>query len=100
MDDSYAPPETIEPLATSGELAPVSPIERLIPGMELKGRSPLLPPLAGNAARGTVTAGLAQYPIDPDYDGHFVSTNDPGCIETWSNFLADLAAGTLPVIDR
>ncbi|MBW2261145.1 MAG: hypothetical protein JRG91_04160, partial [Deltaproteobacteria bacterium] len=37
MDDSYAPPETIEPLATSGELAPVSPIERLIPGMELKG---------------------------------------------------------------
>jgi pimeloyl-ACP methyl ester carboxylesterase len=100
MDDTYAPPETIEPLATAGELDPVSPIERLIPGMELKGHDPLTPPVSGNASMGTVTAGLAQYPVDPDYDGHFVATNDPGCIDTWSRFLADLAAGTLPVIGR
>ncbi len=100
MDDSYAPPETIEPLATAGELDPVSPIERLVPGMELKGHAPLAAPVSGNANMGTITAGLAQYPVDPDYDGHFVSTNDPGCIETWSGFLADLAAGTMPVIDR
>lgn len=100
MDDSYSPPETIEPLATAGELDPVAPIERLVPGMELKGHTPLTAPVSGNAGMGTITAGLAQYPADPDYDGHFVSTNDPGCIETWSRFLADIAAGTLPVIQR
>jgi predicted esterase len=100
MDDSYAPPETIEPLATAGELDPVLPLERTVPGMELKGHVPLSPPVSGNASLGAVTAGLAQYPADPEYDGHFVAFHDPGCIETWSRFMADLAASTMPTIAR
>jgi len=100
MDDSYAPPETIECLATSGELWPVLPVEETVPGMELKDHTPLTPPVSGNAGMGTATQGLAQYPSNPDYDGHFVAFHDPGAIETWAGFLEDLSLSTLPAIDR
>jgi pimeloyl-ACP methyl ester carboxylesterase len=100
MDDSYSPAETIEPLATAGELDPVLPVEAEIPGMTLKGHSPLAPPVTGNAAMGTITTGLVQYPADPGYDGHFVAYHHEGLIETYATFLQQLSTGTAPTIDR
>lgn len=99
MDDSYAPPETIEALAASADLDPVQPIIETVPGLELKGRTPLDPPVSGNCGMELRTCGLVQYPIDAGHDGHFVAFHDEGCIEDWSTFIRALSTGSLPVID-
>ncbi len=99
MDDSYAPPETIEALAAGGYMPPVQPVIEYVDGLTLKGLDPLVPPVSGNCAMSLATCGLVQYPVDPDYDGHFVAFHDEGAIEVWSTFLQALVAGDLPIID-
>jgi hypothetical protein len=98
MDDSYAPPQTIECLAAAARLSPVEPVVELVPAMSLAGLEPLMPPVSGNCALGGATCGLTQYPADEAYDGHFVAFHHEGCIATWRGFLEMGVAGDLPVI--
>jgi pimeloyl-ACP methyl ester carboxylesterase len=99
MDDSYAPPETIEPLAASAYLAPINPVISTVDGLALKGLTPLDSPVSGNCAMNTRTCGLIQYPVNAGWDGHFVAFHDENAMRDWSTFLVALVSGGLPIID-
>ena len=100
MDDSFSPPLGIEALAIAGALDPINPLVADIQGYELQGMTPIDPPVRNNisTSEGKITAGLLQYPIDPDYDGHFVSYYNEDAIATWTWFLHTLAESGEPEI--
>lgn len=95
VGDSYAPPHGIEahsiavglPLQLPGEY----PIEETAWG----GPQPVNVPvdgLAGNLAGGNASGILAQWPISPGDDGHFVVFDQPKAFDQAAEFLRNLAA--------
>lgn len=94
MNDTYAPPQTIEALAVAGGLPPLEPVISTVEEFELKGLTTQEKPVKGNisAFNGRkVTAGFVQYTAEEGSDGHFVTFNNEDAISTWSQFLYTLA---------
>ena len=88
--DTYAPNPCIEAFATSlgGDL--ISPKLMDVPGITLRGRSTVAPPIVNNV--NGATAVLAQYQMAPGSDGHFVVFDIAAARKQSSQFLGTLAA--------
>jgi hypothetical protein len=100
--DHYAPPHGIEAHALACGLPLQLPAQR--PPVELAwgGPVPLVIPeggLSGDLAGGASSGVLAQWPVPPDSDGHFVVFDVPQATAQAAAFLrnlADLPAGRVP----
>ncbi len=93
--DRYAPPRSIEALAGSMWVPQVNPVHAMVPGLVARGVMPVAPPVSGNLAAGTATAGLLQFPDD----GHFaIFDNDTAEAQVLGFFesLVDGSPGTIP----
>ncbi len=87
--DRFAPPLTIEALATAIGGSQVDPIIRTIPGLALRGRDVLQAPVTGNIDG--ITAVLLQYNEAAGSDGHFVVFDVPAAQAQSIQFLGTLA---------
>jgi hypothetical protein len=100
--DSYAPPHGIEAHAIAMGLPLQEPWQHPIQELEWGGPAPVkLGPegLSKNLGGGAATGLLAQWPIDPGHDGHFVIFSQKGARLQSSDFLrsfADKAPGVIP----
>jgi hypothetical protein len=96
--DTYAPNPSIEAFATAvgGDLV-MLPDEVEVPGLTLRGRGVLSPPIAHNVDGGTLV--LAQYKQKPGSDGHFVVFDLTTARTQSSEFLGTLVrTGTATVV--
>jgi predicted esterase len=96
--DTYAPNHAIEAFATAvgGDLV-MTDATMAVPGLALRERQTLAPPVATN--ENGVTAVLAQYTMLPGSDGHFVVFEVPAAMTQSASFLGTLAAtGTATVV--
>ena len=94
--DNFTPVPSIEALATSLGVTPVSPVIQPVPGLELAGAEPLAPPVSGNAD-GT-TAVLLEYQAPAGSDGHFVLFDVPAGRTQSIRFLSSMAADGVPTV--
>jgi hypothetical protein len=88
--DSFAPPQTIEAFAVSigGDL--ISPEIQEVPGLALRGREVVAPPVTNNL--NGVTVVLAQYRAASGSDGHFVVFDVSAARIQSAEFLGTLAS--------
>ena len=88
--DTYAPNPGIEAFATAigGDLVKTVD-EQDVPGIDLRGRAVVAPPITGNVD--AVTAVLAQYKQKAGSDGHFVVFDIAAAQQQSSQFLGTLA---------
>lgn len=94
VGDSYAPPRGIEAHGVAMGLPLVLPAQRPIPETEWGGPKPVsLPPegLRGNLAGGEASGALAQWPVPPGHDGHYVVFDVPEARTQAGLFLRTLA---------
>lgn len=95
VGDSYSPPHGIEAHAISAGLPLQLPGQHPIAESAYGGPQPVtVPPegLQGNLGGGTASGILAQWPISPGDDGHFVIFDDPDAFNQAGDFLKNLAA--------
>ncbi len=95
IGDSYAPPHGIEAHAIAAGLPLQLPGQYPIVELTYGGVQPVtVPPegLSGNIGGGNASGVLAQWPISPGDDGHFVVFDDPDAFNQASDFLQNLAA--------
>jgi hypothetical protein len=93
--DSYAPPHGIEAHGIAVGLPLQLPGEHLIVESAYGGPVPVTVPadgLSGDLGGGTASGVLAQWPVRPGNDGHFVVFDDPPAYNQASDFLKNLAA--------
>lgn len=89
--DRFTPVPSIEALATSMRVDPVSPMKRDVMGLTLAGRGVVDAPVSGNW-NGGATGVLLQYDEVADSDGHFVIFDREDARQQSTQFLATLAA--------
>jgi hypothetical protein len=97
IGDSYAPPHGIEAHGIAVGLPLQLPNQHTILESAWGGPQPITVPaggLIGNLGAGRASGVLAQWPISPGDDGHFVIFNDPEAFDQASEFLKNLAADT------
>jgi hypothetical protein len=105
VGDSYAPPHGIEAHAIAMGLPLQEPWQHPIKELEWGGPAPVklgAEGLSGNMAGGAATGLLAQWPIKPGNDGHFVIFSSQGARLQSTDFLrsfADQAPGVIPPPD-
>lgn len=91
--DTYSPDNTMTITARAMGLPLAPPVVQAITGMSTIAR-----PVSANRTGGdgpSRTAACFQYQTDGSYDGHFVSTRNPGAIADWTAFLTSaVGAGT------
>jgi hypothetical protein len=95
VGDSYAPPHGIEAHGIAAGLPLQLPGERAILESSFGGPQPITIPaegLTGNLAAGKASGVLAQWPISPGDDGHFVVFDQPKAFDQAAEFLKNLAA--------
>jgi hypothetical protein len=96
VGDSYAPPHGIEAHAIAMGLPLQMPAQRPILELEWGGPAAVTVPaggLTGNMAGGAATGVLAQWPVAPKSDGHFVIFNSEAARAQSTAFLKSLAGG-------
>jgi hypothetical protein len=93
LDDTYAPPVTLDNYSVAGGFLQVEPI--LAGELGLAHDSP---PVAGNLAMGMLTLGMRQYEPASGEDGHFVVFDVPQANEDMVRFLSMAASGEVPAI--
>lgn len=95
VGDSYAPPRGIEAHGIAVGLPLQLPGQRPIIESAWGGPPPVFVPdggLSGNLGDGNASGVLAQWPISPGEDGHFVIFDDPAAFAQAAVFLKNLAA--------
>jgi len=103
IGDSYAPPHGIEAHGIAMGLPLQLPSQRAIAESAWGGpQAVTIPPggLTGNIGAGNASGVLAQWPISPGDDGHFVVFDDPQATDQAAEFMKNLAAdskGKVPV---
>lgn len=100
LHDAHTPYATAIALATAGGVPAVRPLVTTMTALDLRGLTPLLAPVAGNA--GGATAGLLQWDDSPPGadDSHFVIFNRPEAIHAVMRFFESAAYGTGASIER
>jgi hypothetical protein len=94
VGDSYSPPHGIEAHSIAIGLPLQLPAQRPIQETAWGGPQPVtVPPegLSGNLAGGMASGVLAQWPISPGDDGHFVIFDQPMAADQAADFLKNLA---------
>jgi hypothetical protein len=89
LQDVYTMPGQIEALASASGCALMNPVSSPIEAMELRGVTPVDPPVTGNLQAGgrpPVTAVLIQYPED----GHFAIFENSNAMRHYADFLESL----------
>jgi len=95
--DIYTIPSQIEALAAAGGCMVMTPVSDEVEAMNLRGLTPLEPPVSGNAqgpGQEPVTAVLAQYPTD----GHFAVFDNPTAQTHYTGFLDTLLHQKIPSV--
>ncbi len=95
IGDSYAPPHGIEAHGIAAGLPLQLPGQHPILETAYGGPQPVTVPadgLSGNIGGGNASGVLAQWPISPGDDGHFVVFDDPDAFNQAADFLKNLAA--------
>lgn len=95
VGDSYSPPDGIEAHSLAVGLPLQLPGERAIASSAWGGPQPVNVPvegLSGNLANGLASGVLAQWPISPGDDGHFVVFDQPKAADQAAEFLNNLAS--------
>lgn len=98
FDDTFTPNAAMEAFATAigGDIVKLTDT-RDVPGLALRGRTIVAPPVSRNV--NGVTAALSQFKQRPGSDGHFVSFDIPAAQRQTSQFLGTLAnTGTATVV--
>jgi len=90
LGDSYVPEVTMEALALTLGVQPVSPVLQPVEGFALRGLDVLDAPVTGNAVGGH-TAVFLQYQPASGNDGHFVVFDVPTARRQHAAFLGSLA---------
>ena len=90
--DRYAPPTSIEALASAMRSPQVRPVHAVIEGLSALGVADIAPPVSGNIAGGAATAGVLQFPDD----GHFAVFENPTAAAQVFDFLGSLESDGLP----
>lgn len=94
VGDSYSPPHGIEAHGIAVGLPLQLPGQRPIIELTWGGPAPVtVPPdgLSGNIGGGQASGVLAQWPISPGDDGHFVIFDQPAAFDQGAGFLKNLA---------
>lgn len=97
VGDSYSPPHGIEAHSIAVGLPLQLPGQRPIVETSWGGPQPITVPaegVSGNLANGQASGVLAQWPISPGDDGHFVVFDQPAAGDQAAEFLKNLAADT------
>jgi pimeloyl-ACP methyl ester carboxylesterase len=94
--DNFTPVPSIEALATSLGVSPVTPVIQDVPGIDLAGVDAVDPPVTGNLD-GT-TAVLLEYQAPAGRDGHFVLFDVPAGRTQSIQFLSTLAQSGTPTV--
>jgi hypothetical protein len=95
--DLYTIPSQIEALAAAGGCMLMTPVSQDVEALDLRGFTPLQPPVSGNATgpnQEPVTAVLVQYPTD----GHFAVFDNPTAKSHYTGFLDTLLHQDLPSV--
>jgi hypothetical protein len=98
--DSYAPPHSIEILATTMGLPPRTPVVHTVDELAWTGLSPLsIPPggLSGDIGGGLASGVLAQW-VPANGDGHFVVYTIPAAMNQAAVFLENLGADPVGLV--
>lgn len=96
QDDTYSPETTMNITARGMRLHLAEPVLETVTGLNTVAR-----PVSANRAAGDGvdrTAACFQYASDGTYDGHFVSTREPGAISDWLDFLTSAATTGTPSV--
>ncbi|MFO0591405.1 MAG: hypothetical protein U0441_27905 [Polyangiaceae bacterium] len=94
VGDSYAPPHGIEAHSIAAGLPMQLPGQKPIVETQYGGPQAVTVPaegLAGNIGGGAASGILAQWPVSPGDDGHFVIFDDPDASNQAADFLLNLA---------
>lgn len=94
VGDSYSPPHGIEAHAIAAGLPLQLPGQHPILESAFGGPQPITVPaegIQGNLGGGNASGILAQWPISPGDDGHFVIFDDPDAFKQAGGFLKNLA---------
>jgi hypothetical protein len=95
--DVYTIPVQIGALAAAGGCMLMTPVSEEVEALQLRGLSPLEPPVSGNAQGPSgqpVTAVLVQYPTD----GHFAVFDNPTAQRHYTGFLDTMLHQGLPSV--
>lgn len=94
--DTYSPESTMNITARAMRLHLAEPVVETVTGLTQVPRPVSLNRAAGDGS--DRTAACFQYTSDGSYDGHFVSTRNPGAIADWVDFLTSAAATGTPTV--
>lgn len=92
LDDEYTPPETTDAMITAGGIPLLSPVKKKNEGLDIKGISPLSPPIECNIKikDGCITAVAVQF----EGYGHFPLFDSLDGYTLWRKFIETAKTGT------